>query len=873
MALPAEAAKRLTVAQLEQVLMADSAAHKQDQEIARQISGLELTERLSEAALERLSVHLASNSQAALALRLLADQSEFLDPASSELTSSAPIPDADTQLRMLNAARSYVSQTLPRLPNFLATRVINLFDDSPQALKKGEWPTRAGLHPVGTSSSQITVREERENQPSNQGSAVWQAKTGLISGGEFGSTLGMILTDTINGEVKWSHWEPAATAPAAVFRYSVPASASHYEVISALQREAVVEQYSAPSGTRGIAGIATRPNVSAGNTSILRTRPAYHGSIWVDPADGSILRITMEAELKKDTPFRRAAILVQYGPVPIGGRTFICPVRSLALSDALQNAQVFSGDAPTEWLNETVFTGYHRFASTSRILDESAASPVPESPPAAPDVQPESFGPASPQPAQGESAAVQPPPLPLPAAPSSDSETRSPSPSPPAAAEPSVPPEFPAIPPPLAPAAPAADTGFTLQMNVNVLLVPTIVRDKNGRAVGSLGRQDFAITDGGKPRTISGLTLVKSAPRPGDSPAQPATPGVPVAAAPSPSHTAPAAAPRYLVLLFDDRHLTAADLPLVQKAATRLLDQPLPEGDYAAVLSFMGINSGITRDRAALQAAIMKLTVHQALQHDREDCPDVDYYSADQIIHQHDALAFQIAVQKARQCSSLLTYTPSSSSNIYSGMDNPTDVFQRSAMAAATHALAVGEQDARDSLAAVETVIRAMAKLQGQRTLILVSPGFLSLSPETMAFKSRMIDMAAASSVVVNALDARGLYAGNIDASQGGNTSMLAMTTGQPAQNQLASMQADEAAMSELAYGTGGAFFHNSNDLEGGIRTLAAAPEYLYLLEVSLKDVKADGAYHRLQVKVDQPGLDVQARKGYFAPKAASSKK
>jgi hypothetical protein len=48
--------------------------------------------------------------------------------------------------------------------------------------------------------------------------------------------------------------------------------------------------------------------------------------------------------------------------------------------------------------------------------------------------------------------------------------------------------------------------------------------------------------------------------------------------------------------------------------------------------------------------------------------------------------------------------------------------------------------------------------------------------------------------------------------------------------------------------------------------------QYLYLLQVSLKDVKPTGTYHRLQVKVDQHGLGVQAGRGYFAPKAANRK-
>ena len=76
--------------------------------------------------------------------------------------------------------------------------------------------------------------------------------------------------------------------------------------------------------------------------------------------------------------------------------------------------------------------------------------------------------------------------------------------------------------------------------------------------------------------------------------------------------------------------------------------------------------------------------------------------------------------------------------------------------------------------------------------LVLVSNGFLALSPETMKMKSEIMDLAATSDVIVNALDARGLYAGNLDASHGGSTSTIGLVTGQLAQNHLASMQANE---------------------------------------------------------------------------------
>lgn len=108
-----------------------------------------------------------------------------------------------------------------------------------------------------------------------------------------------------------------------------------------------------------------------------------------------------------------------------------------------------------------------------------------------------------------------------------------------------------------------------------------------------------------------------------------------------------------------------------------------------------------------------------------------------------------------------------------------------------------------------------------------------------MLFKSQILDQAAGASVVINALDARGLYVGNTDASQGPNAT-ISQITGATSSDHLNGMLASQNAMAELANGTGGTFFHNSNDLEGGLRSLAAPPEYLYMLGISLKDVKAN---------------------------------
>jgi hypothetical protein len=368
----ASQAARVTVVQLTQTLTADVGAHKPDAEMARQIAGMELSERLTEATLARLTATLHADPRAALALQLLADQSVFLDPPASELPPS-PSPDDAAQQRLLEAARSYVAQILPRLPNLLATQTTNRYDDSPQEIQKGDWPIRAGLHLVDTSSREISVYQETANRSATVASVRWQKQIGLTSGGEFASTLGMILTDTLRGKVTWSHWEKIATGQAAAFHYSVPRSASHFEVIGSLQRPAAVEGRPVQIGNSGPSGIGARPSAKSSDSSTSLTTPGYHGSLWLDPATGSILRVTVEVDAKESVPFQRAAIMVQYGPVQIGNREFICPVFSVALSRALSGANPdpithLPGDAPTLWLNESMFTAYHRFGSTVRVV-------------------------------------------------------------------------------------------------------------------------------------------------------------------------------------------------------------------------------------------------------------------------------------------------------------------------------------------------------------------------------------------------------------------------------------------------------------------------------------------------------------------------
>jgi VWFA-related protein len=392
-----------------------------------------------------------------------------------------------------------------------------------------------------------------------------------------------------------------------------------------------------------------------------------------------------------------------------------------------------------------------------------------------------------------------------------------------------------------------------IEVNVNTVLVPVVVRDGQGRAVGNLTKEDFQLFDQNKPKTISGFSIVKRGGGEGQANTAGVAPVAPnVAAPPSPVPE------RSIVFLFDDLHLSAGDLINIQQAAAKVLTASLSDSDLAAVVSTSGSATSLTRNRAALEEAIAKLKPHLLYRHDDRSCPNVDYYQADLMLNKRDHTAMEVAIADTLACLKL----------------DPTrwrDLAERMALNAAIKTLALGDQDIRATLGVLGQVVRKMGTLPGQRTLVFVSPGLPTQTPEAMTEKSQLLNLAAQANVTISALDARGLYSTEPDASARG--AYAPRNENYKSQSRPLEMSLNQDVMAELADGTGGTFFHDSNDLQGGFKLLTAAPEYVYLLQFSLDNVKPDGTYHRLRVKVDKGGLHLQARRGYFAPKPAKAKK
>jgi hypothetical protein len=462
------AARQITVQQLESVL--SSANGKPDAEVARQLSEVELSERLSTANLSRLQTE-SPGLKSRQALLVLADLSAFLPLPPAEVPVKAP-PDFATQRQILARTVDYVLKTIHQLPNLSTMRVTAGFQSTPWQPERGPSETlnHQPLHPLGTYSASIMYRDGGEVvQASSTHSA--PVAEGLTTSGEFGPILNTALLDAARGKLAWSHWEQSAQGMQAVFHYTVPAERSHYEVKYCCM---------------------WRQN---GDRVYFQQFTGYQGDIAVDPSVGTISRLTLMADLNPTDPLVKAGILVEYGPVVIAGRTYTCPTRSVALSTGLEIRDLQQGSVNSlglmqTSLNDSVFEQYHVFRSQVRLLAAGNGSP---------DMSTHTPSVGDPAPAAMSSTVSDEPSV----AASPEKET----PSAPPVTAPPVAPSLPeisvgeaaaALPEPAAIQVSDSSPQTALRVTTPLVDVDVMASDKKGRPVTGLVKEDFEIYDNGR---------------------------------------------------------------------------------------------------------------------------------------------------------------------------------------------------------------------------------------------------------------------------------------------------------------------------------------------------------------------------------------
>jgi VWFA-related protein len=398
------------------------------------------------------------------------------------------------------------------------------------------------------------------------------------------------------------------------------------------------------------------------------------------------------------------------------------------------------------------------------------------------------------------------------------------------------------------------DTPTTFKVRVNLVLVRVVVRDANGKVVPNLRKEDFQLLDNRKLQTISSFSVETLGARNDSLRASTGAEG-------SSSNVDPTAGKaavlpqRFVSMVFDDVHMSMQDVMFVRDSATRFFAS-LAASDRVSINSTSGqLKQEFTDDHELLQKSLLGILPRPSGGSNLQQCPDVSYYEADLIVNKNDPQALQVATDDALQCA-------------FGG--DPTMIAAARAMAQSMAVGEIGRGDADTEYAYrhLEDFIRRLMAMPGQRVLVLVSPGFIQSTLHSEA--SDLVDRATRANIVINTIDARGLYTPDLGDVANPNH-INGRTEGYKASFRTAAQFAQEDVLAQLADGTGGTFFHNRNDLDEGMREAGAAPAFSYLLGFSPQNLKLNGNYHTLKVSLtNKQKFSLQARHGYFAPRSVT---
>jgi VWFA-related protein len=288
------------------------------------------------------------------------------------------------------------------------------------------------------------------------------------------------------------------------------------------------------------------------------------------------------------------------------------------------------------------------------------------------------------------------------------------------------------------------DSPATFKVRVNLVLVRVVVRDAHGQVVPNLRREDFQLFDNRKPQAITYF----SAETPESQAVKPTT-SVPTndeaGATPQELDAAAKKLPqRFVAVMFDDVHMSIQDTGVVRQAAAKLFGSLAPS-DRVGMYSTSGqFQVRFTADHELLAKSLLSIMPHPTTGGaGLHDCPDISYYQADLIQNKGDSQALAVAAEDTVQCA-------------FGGDESKISQAQSQAQSAAIRALAFGDQASEYAYRHIEDAVRQLSNMPGQRVMAFVSPGFI---PSTLWSEiSDLLDRANRSGIVINTIDARGLY-------------------------------------------------------------------------------------------------------------------
>ena len=384
---------------------------------------------------------------------------------------------------------------------------------------------------------------------------------------------------------------------------------------------------------------------------------------------------------------------------------------------------------------------------------------------------------------------------------------------------------------PQAPAQPAAQTPrATFKSGLDLVVVNVVVRDRDGKLVRGLTRDDFVVVEDNKPQTVTSFDFeeIENATLPSmetqtvlGTIAQPAAPGA--AARPAAAEARPIVDMkdrRLIVLFYDLGSMQPDEVTRAVQSGRDYVEKKISPADILAVASLttsLSIDQDFTTDRDALLAALNRLS----------------------------------PVEGSTAAASADAETAPDTGNSFVADDSEFNIFNT---------------DRR--LDALRSIADVLAGIEQKKSVIYFSGGVTQSGMDNQAAMRTLIDRAVRANVSIYAADTRGLAA----MPAGGEASQASVRgtgafSGRAMSSQRESFSAAQDTLSTIAEDTGGKAFFDANEFSEVFDKVVQDTTSYYLLGYSSTNPSRDGRFRRIRVTLKQPGLKLEFRSGYYAPR------
>ena len=184
------------------------------------------------------------------------------------------------------------------------------------------------------------------------------------------------------------------------------------------------------------------------------------------------------------------------------------------------------------------------------------------------------------------------------------------------------------------------------------------------------------------------------------------------------------------------------------------------------------------------------------------------------------------------------------------GREYVVDKLQRKAQMFATEA----RRATSATLDVLSYISRNLARLEGRKTLVMLSEGFLV--DEMRSQLPQIAGEASRAGVTIYTVNARGTVGTGGRILADASVSLGSFST---------YGDSSEEGLDILSTETGGIAFRHTDDFKGALAAVAADTSTYYVLAYSPQNTTLDGRFRRIQLKTKWSGLTVRARRGYVA--------